>query len=160
MLEFPAAETPAGRGAGGGTALITKPAEKAGACEGRILVLDDEKSLAELLGDLLELLAYTTVICNSAAQALASIREQDFDVIISDFRMPEVNGEQFYAEATKLKPALARRIIFLTGDVVNEETMKFLKSVGNPHMGKPFVLAQVNRTVAEVIRSQSAGVAP
>ncbi len=50
-------------------------------------------------------------------------------------------------------PAQARRVIFLTGDVVNEDTLGFLKSTGNPHIAKPFNLSSVRKTVAEVIDS-------
>ena len=67
--------------------------------------------------------------------------------------MPLMNGRQFYEQAIRKKPALARRVIFLTGDVVNEETQAFLKSIGNPHMAKPFNLASVKAIVAEAIQA-------
>jgi CheY-like chemotaxis protein len=46
---------------------------------------------------------------------------------------------------------LARRVIFLTGDVVNDETQAFLQSTGNPHLSKPFQLARVEQMVAQVL---------
>jgi len=122
----------------------------------RILVLDDERSIAEMLGEMLDILGHAPVICCSAAQALELIEEQTFDLIISDFRMPGLNGRQFYELATRKHPALARRIIFLTGDVVNEETLAFLRSTGNPHLGKPFNLAKVQQVIAEVLNANEA----
>ena len=71
--------------------------------------------------------------------------------------MPGINGEQFFGLATKQKPVLARRIVFLTGDTVNEETLKFLQSIGNPHLTKPFSLTSVKSTVAEVIQANLPG---
>jgi CheY-like chemotaxis protein len=121
-----------------------------------ILVLDDEQTIAELLGEMLGLLGYSTTLCHSAPDALQLLAQRDFDLIISDFRMPKMNGEEFYRQAIQMKPELARRILFLTGDVVSEETQAFLQSTGNPHFSKPFQLARVEQVVAEVLRSRLA----
>jgi CheY-like chemotaxis protein len=74
--------------------------------------------------------------------------------VISDFRMPVLNGGEFYHQVRQLKPDLARRIIFLTGDVVNEETQEFLNSTGNPHLGKPFQLTTLEAVMLEVLAQQ------
>ena len=128
VLEFPAASAlPAPRRIGGNTTLLAaKPAAPEAPHAGKILVLDDEKSIAEMLGEMLGLLGYTPTICHAASHALELMDQEDFDLIISDFRMPGINGRQFYGLAAQKKPALAQRIIFLTGDVVNEETRAFL----------------------------------
>jgi PAS domain S-box-containing protein len=158
VLEFPAAEAQqdAAADAEDKAPPVTKPVDiSSTSCAGRILLLDDEKSIAEMLSEMLALLGYETTVCNVPAQALEIIKQQEFDLIISDFRMPGLNGEQFFGLATKQNPALARRIIFLTGDVVNDETLKFLKSTGNPHLAKPFDLARVRATVADVLRANA-----
>lgn len=118
----------------------------------QILVLDDEKSIAELLCEMLDLLGHKTTLCLSGQQALDLIEQRQFDLILSDFRMPVMNGQEFYRRILEKNPVLARRIIFLTGDVVNEETQNFLRSTGNPHLGKPFQLANLERVVAEVLQ--------
>jgi len=123
----------------------------------RILVLDDDKMIAELLGEMLSLLGYSATVCHSAPEALELVDRQRFDLILSDFRMPKMNGEEFYRQAIGKKPELARRVVFLTGDVVNEETQAFLRSTGNPHLSKPFQLARVEETVADVLRQSGAG---
>jgi CheY-like chemotaxis protein len=160
VLEFPKAEVggikknPDGSST---TTILPKPAENKPGAAGSILVLDDEKSIAEMLGEMLDLLGYTPTLCHAGAQALEWIDRQDFDLVISDFRMPLMNGRQFYEQAVKKKPALARRVIFLTGDVVNEETQAFLKSIGNPHMAKPFNLGSVKAIVAEALQANASG---
>ena len=160
VLDFPAAKAePAPRGVET-TTVTAKPTETPAARGEKILVLDDEKAIAEMLGEMLGLLGYQPTLCHSAAHALELITQQNFDVIISDFRMPGINGEQFYALATRQQPALARRIVYLTGDIVNTDTLKFLESIGNPHMTKPFNLARVRTTVAEVIQANSGGNPP
>ncbi|MDB6017278.1 MAG: Multi-sensor hybrid histidine kinase [Pedosphaera sp.] len=155
VLEFPAAQVRGDEASGETTTLLPKAAAAVPVCVGRILVLDDEKSIAEMLSEMLGLLGYQTMVCHAAAQALELIQGRTFDVIISDFRMPGINGEQFYKLAVKQQPELARRIIFLTGDVVNEDTLNFLQATGNPHLAKPFQLADVRSAVAEVIQANS-----
>jgi CheY-like chemotaxis protein len=153
VLEFPAASAAghASKTGDSSTSITAKHVPPEPLRAGKILVLDDEKSIAEMLAEMLDLLGYTTTVCNLAAQALERIAQEDFDLIISDFRMPGINGRQFYGLAVERKPSLASRIIFLTGDVVNEETREFLESIGNPHIAKPFNLSSVKAVIAEAM---------
>ena len=136
------------------TALVAKPAPPEPRHTGRILVLDDELAIAEMLAEMLGLLGYTPTVCNTPMRALELLADGDFDLVISDFRMPNINGRQFYSLATQKKPDLAHRIIFLTGDVVNEETQAFLHSIGNPHIAKPFKLTSVKSVVEQCLCSK------
>ena len=157
-LEFPAAtvdDLAANTDAGHTTTLLKKSDGSEKRPAGNVLVLDDEKSIAEMLGEMLELLGYKSTLCHAGSQALHWIEEHDFDAIISDFRMPLMNGRQFYEAVTAKKPELARRIVFLTGDIVNEDTQAFLKSTGNPHLAKPFNLARVNAIIAQAIQAEN-----
>jgi CheY-like chemotaxis protein/anti-sigma regulatory factor (Ser/Thr protein kinase) len=117
----------------------------------RILVLDDEKSLAEMLGQMLGHLGHTCTLCHHPVQALELVEQQTFDLILSDYRMPIMDGQQFYRRVVQSKPWLASRFIFLTGDVVNEETLAFLRSAGNTYLNKPFRLQEVEATVVRVL---------
>ena len=121
------------------------------AAPARILILDDEVAIAEMLGEMLDLLGYTAVKCNFPQQALDLIGKEHFDLVLSDFRMPNMNGQQFYNAAIAKVPALARKIIFLTGDVVSMETKQFLDSTGNPHVAKPFHLANVEKIISNAL---------
>ncbi|HSH93439.1 MAG TPA: ATP-binding protein [Roseimicrobium sp.] len=121
----------------------------------KILILDDEKSIAELLGEMLGLLGYQPTLSNSAPLALELVRDNDYDVILSDFRMPIMDGRQFYEQAVRLKPRLARRIIFLTGDVVNEDTLEFIESTGTLHLAKPFQLKRIEESVEKILREST-----
>jgi two-component system NtrC family sensor kinase len=125
----------------------------------RVLVLDDEQFIAELLAEMLGVLGHKAVVCFTAAEALAQAESSDFDLVISDFRMPVMNGEQFYRELARIKPELADRTIFLTGDVVNEETQDFLASTGNPHLDKPFQLTRLEAVIGGVLSAKAALVA-
>jgi len=120
-----------------------------------ILILDDERAIAELLGEMLGLLGYHAELCHSGQQALDVLAQEDFDVVLSDFRMPMMDGQEFYKRAIKIKPGMARRFVFLTGDVVSEDTRDFLSSTGNPHIAKPFQLNRVEEAVIKVLREQA-----
>jgi CheY-like chemotaxis protein len=131
------------------------PAAAPASARARVLVLDDEPFVAELLAEMLGVLGHQPVVCLSPVSALELLQTRPFDLVISDFRMPVMNGEAFYHALAQKNPDLARRVIFLTGDVVNEETRHFLASTGNPHLDKPFLLTRLEAVIAEVLSARA-----
>jgi two-component system, NtrC family, sensor kinase len=121
-----------------------------------ILVLDDERAIAELLSEMLGLIGHHPTLAFSPVKALELLDQTEFDLILSDFRMPVMNGQEFHSKVMEKNPELARRIIFLTGDTVNEETHDFLTSAGNPNLAKPFQLATLERVVSETLAKATA----
>ena len=119
--------------------------------DARILILDDEPSIADLLGEILDLFGYASTKCTHPSTALSLLQRESFDVVLSDYRMPQMNGEQFYHAAVEIRPELARRIVFLTGDTVSEPTQTFLKSTGNPHLPKPFQAVKVAQVISDLL---------
>ena len=130
---------------------VAPPALRRMDASARILVLDDERHIAELLSEMLRLLGHDPTTCLSPIQALEALESGPFDLILSDFRMPVMNGQEFYLRVREMDPKLASRIIFLTGDVLNEETHGFLKSSGNMHLAKPFQLPALEAVIHEVL---------
>lgn len=118
-----------------------------------ILILDDEPAIAEMLSEMLEIIGYNATICHAPLRALELLGKRHFDVILSDFRMPGMNGQQFYEAVQKRFPSLTSHVVFLTGDLVNDSTRSFLESTGNPHLAKPFQLDTVRQTIAQIIQS-------
>ncbi|HEY3860984.1 MAG TPA: ATP-binding protein [Verrucomicrobiae bacterium] len=119
----------------------------------KILVVDDEKAIVEMLGEMLGLLGYAPALCYSAGEGLKRIGETKFDLVLSDLRMPEIDGPQFYRRALELDSRLARRFVFLTGDTVNEDTKSFLKSAGHPFLAKPFRLSGIEEITRSILRA-------
>jgi PAS domain S-box-containing protein len=117
----------------------------------KILVVDDEKSIVEMLGEMLGLLGYTPSLCHSASEGLRRIGETKFDLVLSDLRMPEIDGPQFYRRAMEIDARLERRFIFLTGDTVNEDTKSFLRTSGQPFLAKPFRLASIEEVTRQTL---------
>ncbi|MDB6029054.1 MAG: Multi-sensor hybrid histidine kinase, partial [Verrucomicrobiales bacterium] len=154
VLEFPLIRV-AGAQSGATTEIVRRPAVAPKARPAKILILDDEQTIAELLSEMLNMLGHNPVVALHPNQALELIEVHEFDVILSDFRMPVMNGQQFHQRVAQNREALARKIIFLTGDIVNDETRSFLEAAGNPHLAKPFQLSDLERVIKETLQKYS-----
>jgi CheY-like chemotaxis protein len=123
----------------------------------RVLIVDDEACISDLLAEMLRLLSYAPTQCFSPIAALKLLEEREFEVILSDFRMPHMNGDEFYHKAISLRRDLACKFVFLTGDSMNEDTQVFLKEHSRPHLSKPFDLESVVQVISQVLEQQQRG---
>ena len=119
----------------------------------RVLVVDDEESIRLLLHDILRLDDHAVEIARSGLEAFELVRSQHFDVVITDMKMPGMDGASFYREVELRDPMLARRIIFITGDTVSPDTRAFLQLVPNPVLSKPFKIGPLRDAIEGVLRS-------
>jgi CheY-like chemotaxis protein len=125
----------------------------------RILILDDDTAVGELLGEMISMLGYRPTSCEDATVALSMIDRQPFDAIISDFRMPGLDGREFYRQLETRNPTLARRIIFLTGDPYADEIQTFLDATGNSCLAKPFRLSAIEELLTQALQRQNSTIA-
>jgi len=126
--------------------VATRPARR-----GRVLVVDDDVELASVLAAALRAEQHEVEIAANGVEALAAIGRAPFDVILSDVRMPKLDGPAFYRELQQRHPELLDRVIFVTGDILGRETAAFLERTRVTHLTKPFDIKQVRRVVAEVL---------
>jgi signal transduction histidine kinase len=117
----------------------------------RVLIVDDEVALAEVVAEAVARDGHSTGIAVNGEMALEMLSREAFDLIISDTKMPTMDGETFYAEMVRVHPRLRERIIFLTGDVLSREKRDFLERTGAPYLSKPCDLDEVRRLVASVL---------
>jgi len=110
-------------------------------------VVDDEVDIAAVLAEALAREGHTTEVATNGAMALSLLGQRAFDLVVSDTKMPVMDGEAFFAEAERRFPALQGRFIFLTGDVLSREKREFLERTGAPFLTKPCDLAEVRRLV-------------
>jgi signal transduction histidine kinase/CheY-like chemotaxis protein len=115
------------------------------------LIVEDEPALASAVVEGLTDAGYLVVHAADGAEALAKVAERTFDVIVCDLKMPRVDGPSFYRAIAASSPALARRVIFVTGDVAGTEAERFLEETGCRWLPKPFRLSDLLRTVREVV---------
>jgi DNA-binding NtrC family response regulator len=119
-----------------------------------LLVIEDEPAVMSFVRRALERGGYAVVGASSGTEALALLAQQQFCGIISDMRTPgNVDGGGVYQWLKSNRPELSRRIVFITGDIVNEETVAILKETGAPCVEKPFrvqdLLATVEKTIGK-----------
>jgi PAS domain S-box-containing protein len=115
---------------------------------GRVLVVDDEPEVAETLAEILENAGWRIDTAESGQAALERILAKDYDIVLSDIRMPNLGGLELYRRLKQLKPGLAERFIVVTGDTLSGAVRAFLEETGLPCIEKPFVPAEVSRLVA------------
>lgn len=115
----------------------------------KILVADDEAPIREALSRFLERSGHVVVAVDSGNSALAAVRDQVFDTIFLDIRMPDISGQNVFEQWQDERPELARRVVFLSGDIVGADLQRFLSGTGQPFIAKPFdldvVLQVLNR---------------
>lgn len=133
------------------SAAAVEPAPGGPSRAGRALIVDDEAELAETLAELLQGKGWTTSVATRGEDAIALLREQDFDLLLADVRMPGIDGPALYRWLVSHRPALASRTGFLTGDTLGQHAGAFLAGAGRPFAEKPFSPAAIDRLVAEVL---------
>jgi nitrogen-specific signal transduction histidine kinase/CheY-like chemotaxis protein len=120
------------------------------ATRGRLLVVDDEPDIAELVAALLRRRGYQAEHVHSAAAALARVRAEDYHGIVTDVRMPQMNGEEFWQVLRRERPALARRTIFMTGDHADPTVTARLEATAQPHLTKPFGADELDEALSSL----------
>jgi PAS domain S-box-containing protein len=131
------------------------PVAASAARRGRVLVVDDEASVGNLIERALRS-AHEVTVTTSAPDALASIAGgARFDVILCDLMMPVMTGSQFYAELCRVAPDQADSVFFLTGGAFTPQTRAFLESTGNRRIEKPFTIAALMQIVSAQVASVS-----
>jgi two-component system NtrC family sensor kinase len=120
----------------------------------RILVVDDEPSIVDILYDVLRMDGHQIETAVNGRLALSKLSSGSFDVVISDLKMPGMSGQELYRHLQASESALLSRIIFTTGDVANQDTQSFLQESRTPYLQKPFNLNEVRRLVQEILASR------
>ncbi len=104
----------------------------------QILVVDDEEPVILLMSEILRMDDHEITPAFNGGEALALLQERDFDLIISDVRMPAVGGPTFFEILQTARPDLLPRVVFVTGDTMSRSTQDFLKKANRPMLAKPF----------------------
>ena len=108
-----------------------------------LLLIEDERSVMDFIRTALERNGYACSTANSAAEGIRTLETGSFGGIISDMRTPGgVDGAQVHAWIAQHRPDLVSRIVFITGDIANEETVAILRATGAPCVEKPFRVQQ------------------
>lgn len=115
-----------------------------------ILVVEDEIDIRETLTEILEVAGYHVDAVASGTEAFVRLERRAYDAIVSDLRMPGMNGMELFRRLRLDHAALSERFILVTGDRVDGNLQSFLAESLVPVLEKPFTPAEVRRIVAAV----------
>jgi len=137
----------------GGRAPVTSTtSSRVDAGASRVLVVDDEESIRELLTKTLALAEYTVESVGTGRIALDLLRRQDWDLLIADLRMPEMDGLSLIKEARRLQPSLP--VIIITGYSSEASAIQAVNLGVVGYLVKPFRIPQVLGAVAKALGEQ------
>lgn len=126
--------------------LIEQPDPREGAGR-KVLVIDDEEPILQMVSEALGRCGYEVDAVADGETALQRVHQRSYDLALCDWKMPGLNGQQIYERLRSVKPALSERMIFITGDVVNERTQEFLQRQKKICLTKPFSLTEFRNAV-------------
>jgi DNA-binding NtrC family response regulator len=119
-----------------------------------VLLIEDEPSIMALVSATLERNGYEVVCIESGAEALHLLERGQFMGVVSDMRTPGgVDGAQVHAWISAHRPDLVDKIVIITGDYANEETVTTLRRIGALYLEKPFrvqdLISAVEKTMGK-----------
>ena len=119
--------------------------------QARILVVDDERSMQEFLELFFRGEGYEVTTAGDIESARLHLEGDEFDVVITDLRMPRVGGREFFDMLKRERPSVADKVVFCTGDTVDTDTLNFLENVDRPHIKKPFTLGELRTVLSQAV---------
>ncbi|HET9468178.1 MAG TPA: ATP-binding protein, partial [Vicinamibacterales bacterium] len=144
-VELPVSGTPAQRPS------APQPADFASLAGSTVLVVEDEPALAAAVSEALTDAGFIVDRAGDGEEALRRVDATSYDLIVCDLKMPKIDGMRFYQRLAAAHPDVARRVIFVTGDVAGTEAERFLQDSGCRWLAKPFRLGDLLRTARDIL---------
>ena len=119
----------------------------------RILVVDDEKYILDFFVEVFQALPMQVDIAGDGRVAMKKMLLKEYDIVVSDFKMPQMSGRELFTWIKENRPQLASRIIFVTGDTVSVETRSFFEDNHTRYLAKPFKIEEVKEVIQEALEA-------
>jgi len=116
----------------------------------RILVIDDDPNVLDLISTLLEAHGYEVQTAKTSQAALRKARINRYDLVILDLILPDADGVILHGKLKKLLPGIEGRTIFMTGFTSKEPVIDYLKSLSAEFIHKPFTPDELLRAVTKL----------
>ncbi len=143
------------RNAAGEKGRDVNPVDTARRSAARVLVIDDERDVAELNAEILTRAGFDAQIVYNARDVLKTLDTSHFDAVLSDLNMPGIDGRGVYEAIVERKPELAARTGFLTGDTMGQKSQAFLGEVNRPYIEKPVSPKELREFVSRLVMGGS-----
>ena len=143
---------PAGAGPSSASIAAFAPTDEPGGTPaGHVLVVDDDASLADALAMALD--GYRVSLAYAGREAIGLCQTGDYDCVLCDLMMPEVDGIELYDTLARTRPGFESRIVFMTGGAFTQRAREFLDRVPNRRVIKPLEAAELRRAIARQLRA-------
>lgn len=118
---------------------------------GKILVVEDEPTVARLIADVLGEEGHPVDAVLDSREGLQLAQTGGYDLVICDLRMPHLDGQNFYQQLLRHGGLFPQRVLFVTGDTLSPNTVKFLESSEVPYLAKPFRVEELKDMVQRAL---------
>jgi two-component system, NtrC family, sensor kinase len=118
-----------------------------------ILVVDDEKYILDFFVEVFQAFPMKVDTASDGRAAMQKMQVFDYDLIITDFKMPQMSGRELFNWITQNKPQMSNRIIFVTGDTVSLETRSFFEDNNSRYLAKPFKIEEVKEVIQQTLEA-------
>jgi signal transduction histidine kinase/ActR/RegA family two-component response regulator len=115
------------------------------------LVIDDEEEVGELIAEVLRRDGFSVIVAGSGKEALRQLKKQSFALILSDLKMPNMDGRRLFNHISESHPAEVSKLAFLTGDTISPDAQVFLRATKRPYLEKPVKPADLRTFVSKLV---------
>jgi two-component system NtrC family sensor kinase len=122
-----------------------------------ILVVEDEDSMRTFVSEALRMEGYDVETCRNGEEAIDMIDDDEFDVVVTDIKMPGMSGQNLYTYIQKYHKEIGNRVLFITGDVLGADTRNFFQITGATYLSKPFELNEFLAKLSELLDGTKEG---
>jgi CheY-like chemotaxis protein len=120
-----------------------------------VLVVDDNPSMASTLADILDVKGFEAYTANSGAEALEILRDHPVDILLTDVKMPEMNGVELYRETRKIRPNITAILMtaYAADDLIHQGMTEGTKTVLTKPVDIDFLLSYLSASKMDFINT-------
>ena len=125
-------------------------AESANGKRKKILLIEDEQELSEIILRMLESFGYEGASADCARNALQAIDQSNFDLLIIDLTLPDANGKELYEKIIRQKPDYRGKAVFTSGVEISDDLKELIRKDKLDFLQKPFSLTNFRSILKRV----------
>ena len=116
------------------------------------LVIEADAQVAEMTAGMLRSEGFDVAVATTAHDAREQLEQNEFDLVMADFVMPDLGAMTLYGELMRSRPMMARRLIFTTPGFLTSETLRFLEELKLVLVAKPYTRVTLRDAIARMLR--------